>query len=90
MLPNHSFTVRAVTANFCVKVTKDDELISIGNSGDDSIQVFIKLVFDLILVGHGGGGIDTDNDGELLPCKGRSLVVIRQLFTPFCDPANAD
>ena len=66
MLPNHSFLGDAVTANSCIKVTKNDEFISAGNSGDDGIQVFIKLVLDLIWVGH-GGCIGTGNGDKLLP-----------------------
>lgn len=60
MLPNHTFT-----ANSHVEVTKDDELVCVGNSGDDSVEIFIKLIFDLIYVGH-GGSIGADKSGELL------------------------
>ena len=66
MLPNHTFPGSAVTANSRVEVTKDDELVCVGNSGDDSIEIFVKLIFDLIWVGH-GGGIAADKSGELLP-----------------------
>ena len=46
--------------------------ISIGYSGDGSVQVFIELVLGLIWVSH-GGGIGADNGGELLSMgKGES------------------
>ena len=65
MLPDHTLPAVAVTANSCIKVTEDDELIGAGNSGDDSVQVFIKLVFDLIWVSR-GGSICADNGHKFL------------------------
>ena len=66
MLPNHTFLEGAVTAKSHVEATKDDELVCVGNSGDDSVEIFIKPMFDLIRVGH-GGGIGADKGGQLLP-----------------------
>ena len=76
MLPNHSFPGGAVTVNSPIKVTKNDEFVSVGNSGDDGIQVFIKLVLDLICVGH-GGCIGTDNGDKLCPLEKGSLIVMK-------------
>ena len=73
-----------------IKVTKNDEFISTRNSGDDGIEVFIKLVLDLIWVGH-GGCIGTDNGDKLLPIgKGESHhhEVIVHSFWGASQPAN--
>lgn len=51
MLPNDTFPGGADTAYSRVEVAKDDELVCVGNRGDDSVQIFI---FDLVWVGHGG------------------------------------
>ena len=64
MLPDHSFPGDAVTANSRIKLTKHDEFVSMGNSGDDGVQVFVKLVLGLIWVSH-GRGIGADNGDEL-------------------------
>ena len=67
MLAQHTFPGAAVTSHSCVEVTKNDdhELVRSWNSGDDSIEVFIELVFGLVWVGH-GGCIGDDNGSELL------------------------
>ena len=76
MLPDHSFPGDAVTTNSRVKITKNDEFVCVGNSCDDSVQIFIKLVLGLSWVGH-GGGIGTDNGDVLLPMrKGTSFMKI--------------
>ena len=56
----------AVLSNSFIKVTKNDELVCSGNSGDNIFKDFIELVFCLIHVGH-GGCIGADDDGELFP-----------------------
>ena len=66
MLPNHTFPGGAVTAYSRVEVSKDNERVCVGNHGDDSVQVFIKHIFDLVWVGH-IEGIGADTCGELLP-----------------------
>ena len=66
MLPNHTFPGGAVTAYSRVQVTKDDEPVCVGNRGDYSVQLFIKLIFDLVWCGH-IGGIGADMCGEILP-----------------------
>ena len=65
MLAQHTFPGAAVTSHSCVEVTKNDELVRSWNSGDDSIEVFIKPVFGLIWVGH-GGCIGADDGGKIL------------------------
>ena len=65
MLPDHTLPGGTFTANSGFKVTKDDELVCIGNSGYDSVEIFLKLIFDLIWVGH-GGAIGADKSGALL------------------------
>ena len=64
MLPDHPFPGDAVTANSRIKITKHDEFVSVGNSGDDGVQVIVKLVLVLIWVSH-GRGIGADNGDEL-------------------------
>lgn len=81
MLPNHAFPGGDVTA------TKDDERVCIWNRGNDSVQVFMNLIFDLIWVGH-IGGIGSGKSGELFPRETRSLIVIGRSFTPFRGPAS--
>lgn len=65
MVPNHTIPGGTVTAYSHAEVTKDDELVCVGNHGNDSIQVFLKLIFDLVWVGH-GGGIGAGKSGKLL------------------------
>ena len=66
MLPNHTFPGGALTAYSRVKVTKADEPVCVGNRDDYSGQIFIKLILDLVWVGH-IGGIGAEKCGELLP-----------------------
>ena len=54
----------AVLSNSCIRVTKNDEFICSGNSGDNIFKVFIEFVFCFIRVGH-GGCIGADDGTEL-------------------------
>ena len=53
MLSNHAFPDGAVAANSRIKITKSDELVSVGDSSDDIIQVLVEFILDLIWVGYG-------------------------------------
>ena len=50
MLSYHSFPGGGVTTNSSIKVAKNNELVSIWNSSDDSAQVFVELVLGLLWV----------------------------------------
>ena len=61
-----SYCGGAVLSNSWIKVTKNNELVFSGNSGDNRFKVIIEFVFCLIHIGH--GGCIVANDGrELIP-----------------------
>ena len=65
MMSYYAFPGGTVCAHSCIEITHYDELVCTGNSGYDSIQVLIELVFDLVWVGH-SWRIGTYNGDELL------------------------
>ena len=60
----YSFPGGTVLSNSPIKVTKNNEFICSGKSGDNIFKDFIEMFFCLICVGY-GGCIDTDNGSEL-------------------------
>lgn len=52
VLPNHAFQGGGVSSNSRIKVTKNDELVGIGDGIDDIVEVLIELVFSLHWVGQ--------------------------------------
>ena len=53
VLPNYALPGGGVSSNSRIKVTENDELVSIGDSLDDIVEVLIELVFCLLWVGQG-------------------------------------
>lgn len=64
VLPNNAFPCGGVSSNSRIKVTKNDELVGVGDGVDDIVEVLIEFVFSLLLVGH-GRSVCADNGGEL-------------------------
>lgn len=86
VLPNHAFPGDGVSSNSRIKVTKNDELVSVGDGVDDIVMVLIELAFSLLWVDQ-GRSVCADNGGELSSSEG-SLIVIRQSFTSFGTPTS--
>ena len=73
ILPNHPFSQLALfIAIFRIEVTKNDDFINTGNTDDGSVQIFLKLVFDLIWVRH-GECIGAENGDRLLHIRKKKL-----------------
>lgn len=50
VLPNHAFPGGGVSSNSRIKVTKNDELVSVGDGVDDIVMVLIQLAFSPLWV----------------------------------------
>lgn len=87
VLPNHAFPGGGgVSSNSRFKVTKNDELVSVGDGVDVIVMVLIELAFSLLWVDQ-GRSVCADNGGELSLSEG-SLIVIRQSFTSLGTPTS--
>ena len=86
MLPNHAFPCGGVSSNSCINVTKNDELVGVGDGVDDIVEVLIELVFSLLWVGQGRTYALTMVAN--FPRVRGSLIVIRRSFTPLGTPTS--